>query len=230
MATFEAQSRGMTTHTTAFTAPGASALDRDTRPLFMAATTTATEVIGAIRPDQLTNPTPCPEFDVQGLLGHLVGVVRRVAAMGRGIDPMSVRELDGTATNGDWAPVWRAAVDDADNAWRDEAALERTVVLPWATDSGANALLGYVSEITVHTWDIAQGTGQRPAWDDETAERALRLMQQWLPGEHRAEIFAEVGRHMGLDADAPHPFAAVVPVPDDASAIERLVAWNGRRP
>jgi hypothetical protein len=102
--------------------------------------------------------------------------------------------------------------------------------LPWATDSGANALLGYVSEITVHTWDIAQGTGQRPEWDDETAERALRLMHQWLPGEHRAEAFAEVGRQMGLDADAPHPFAAVVSVPDDAPAIERLVAWNGRRP
>jgi uncharacterized protein (TIGR03086 family) len=230
VATFGAQSRGMTTQTTALTAPGASALDRDPRPLFMAATTTATEVIGAIRPEQLTNPTPCAEFDVEGLLGHLVGVVRRVTAMGRGIDPMTVRELVETAPNGDWSAVWRAAVDDADNAWRDESALERTIVLPWATDSGANALLGYVSEITVHTWDIAHATGQRPTWDDETAERALRLMQQWLPGEHRAEIFAEVGSQMGLDADAPHPFAEVVPVPDDAPAIDRLVAWTGRRP
>ncbi|MDQ1384348.1 MAG: hypothetical protein QOG65_1727 [Actinomycetota bacterium] len=221
----------MTTPTTAQTssAPGARALDRDPRPLFMAATTTATEVIGAIRPEQLTNPTPCAEFDVRDLLGHLVGVVQRVAAMGRGNDPMTVGELPEVADSG-WASAWRAAVDDADDAWRDESALERTIVLPWATDSGANALLGYVSEITVHTWDLAQGTGQHPVWDDDTAERALRLMHQWLPGEHRAEIFAEVRNRMGLDADTPDAFAAVVPVPDDASPIDRLVAWNGRRP
>jgi uncharacterized protein (TIGR03086 family) len=216
----------MTTHENVF-AP--LALDRDPRPLFRAATTTANEVIAAIRPAQLTNPTPCAGFDVRGLLGHLVGVVGRVAAMGRGIDPMTVGEIAPVEDNG-WVRAWRAAVDDADDAWRDESALERTIVLPWATGSGANALLGYVSEITVHTWDVAQGTGQRPQWDDQTAERALRLMHQWLPGEHRAEIFATVRDQMGLPADTPDAFAAAVPVPDDAPAIDRLVAWNGRRP
>jgi hypothetical protein len=55
-------------------------------------------------------------------------------------------------------------------------------------------------------------------------------MHRWLPGEHRAEIFAEVRDQMGLPADTPDAFAAAVPVPDDAPAIDRLVAWNGRRP
>ena len=137
---------------------------------------------------------------MRGLLGHLVGVVRRVAAMGRGDRPDArhAPSIEGRRRRRRAGRAWRAAVDDADNAWRDDSALERTVVLPWATDSGANALLGYVSEITVHTWDVAQATGQRPEWDDETAEHALRLMHQWLPGEHRAEIFAEVRNQMGL--------------------------------
>ena len=34
---------------------------------------------------------------------------------------------------------------------------------------------------------------------------------------------------MGLDEVA-IPFAEAVPVPDDAPAIDRLVAWNGRDP
>jgi uncharacterized protein (TIGR03086 family) len=216
----------MTTHETS----AARFLDHDTRPLFMAATTTATEVISAIRPGQFDNSSPCPGMDVRDLLGHLVAVIGRVAAIGRGLDPMAGADTVAVATDDAWGAVWRAAVDEADAAWRDEVALDRTVVLPWATDTGANALLGYVSEITVHTWDVAQATGQHPQWDDETAERAYGLMRQWLPGEHRAEIFAEVRKQMGLDAETPDPFAEVVPVPDDAPAIDRLVAWNGRRP
>jgi hypothetical protein len=31
-------------------------------------------------------------------------------------------------------------------------------------------------------------------------------------------------------AAAPDAFAEVVPVPDDAPIIDRLVAWNGRQP
>jgi uncharacterized protein (TIGR03086 family) len=212
------------------TAGAPSALDRDPRPLFMTATTTTADVIGAIRPDQLDNASPCTGMDVRELLAHLVAVVGRVAAMGRDINPMSVPDTVSDVADEAWITAWRTAVDDADAAWSDETALERTVVLPWATDTGANALLGYVSEITVHTWDVAQATGQNPEWDDETATRSLQLMRNWLPGENRAEIFAEVRRQMGVGGDQPDPFAAVVVVGDDAPAIDQLVAWTGRRP
>lgn len=205
------------------------ALDRDPRPLFRAATTTAAEVIGAVRPDQLADPTPCAGFDVRGLLTHLVGVVDRVTAIGRGDDPMQAGAAPADVADDEWLREWRDAVVIAEVAWSDDAALERAVTLPWASDTGAKALLGYVSEITVHTWDLARASGQEPAWDDETVERAYQLMRTWLPGENRAEMYAEVHAKMGV-ADAPDPFGAVVPVADDAAAIDRLVAWTGRRP
>ena len=220
----------MDTTTSSSTAP--FRLDIDPRPLFAAATTTATEVIAAVRGDQLSNPTPCTEYDVRQLLRHLVGVLPRVTAMGRGDDPMRVAtpEID-TMADDDVLPAWRAAVAQATAAWADESALERTIVLPWATDTGAAALVGYVSEITVHTWDIARATGQTPAWNEQAVEHAFALIRNWLPGEGRAEIFAEVRKKMGpAAADAPDAFAEVVPVPDDAPLIDRLVAWNGRRP
>ncbi len=207
-------------------------LDIDPRPLFAAATTTATDVITAVRADQLTNPTPCTEYDVRQLLRHLVGVLPRVAAMGRGDDPMRVTapEIDGIADD-EVTPAWLAAVAEAEAAWADGSALERTIVLPWATDTGAAALLGYVNEVTVHTWDIARATGQTPAWNQEAVENAYALMRTWLPGEGRAEIFAEVRKNMGpAAASAPDAFAEVVPVRDDAPLIDLLVAWNGRRP
>jgi len=104
-------------------------------------------------------------------------------------------------------------------------------VLPWATDTGAAALLGYASEVTVHTWDVATGTGQHPEWNDEAVGLMLRLMRSWLPGEGRAEIFAAVHEKMGPAAEGmPDPFAEVVAVPADAPLIDQLVAWNGRKP
>lgn len=206
--------------------------DSDPRPLFAAATETATEVIGNVRADQLANPTPCTEYDVRALLRHLVGVLPRVVALGRGDDPMRVTapDIDGLQDD-DVLPAWLAVVAAAKAAWADDSALERTVVLPWATDTGAAALLGYVSEITVHTWDIAHATGQTPAWNAEAVENAYALMRNWLPEEGRAAIFAEVRKKMGpAAAAAPDAFAEVVQVPDDAPVIDRLVAWNGRRP
>jgi uncharacterized protein (TIGR03086 family) len=213
-------------------ATGTFHLDIDPRPVFAAATKTATDVIGNVRADQLANPTPCTEYDVRALLHHLVGVLPRVVAMGRGDDPMQVTApgIDALADD-EVMPAWLAVVAEANAAWADGSALERTIVLPWATDTGAAALLGYVSEITVHTWDVAHATGQTPAWNAEAVENAYALIRNWLPGEGRAEIFAEVRKKMGpAAADAPDAFAEVVPVPDDAPIIDRLVAWNGRQP
>jgi uncharacterized protein (TIGR03086 family) len=218
--------------TTTSSSTGTFHLDIDPLPLFAAATDTATEVIDAVRADQLANPTPCTEYDVRQLLRHLVGVLPRVVAMGRGDDPMRVTapDIDGLPDD-DVLPTWRVVVAEAKAAWADDAALERTIALPWATDTGAAALLGYVSEITVHTWDIAHATGQSPAWNEEAVENAYALMREWLPGVGRAEIFVEVRKEMGpAAASAPDAFAELVPVPDDAPIIDRLVAWNGRRP
>ena len=50
-----------------------------------------------------------------------------------------------------------------------------------------------------------------------------------LPAENRRALFEEISAAMGLDEVA-IPFAEAVPVPDDAPAIDRLVAWNGRDP
>src|SRR5262245_41229058 len=201
----------------------------DPRPLFARSVSTATEVIAAIRSDQFDDPTPCPEMNVRLLVAHLVGVAARVAAIGRGDNPMAVPAFSDEVSDAELLSEWRASADDACRAWDDDRSLERTVVLPWATDSGARALLGYVNEVTVHTWDIATATQQHPTWDEETVTNALVLMHEWLPA-NRAELFEAVRQKMGAAAGPNDAFAPVVPVRDDAASIDRLVAWNGRRP
>jgi uncharacterized protein (TIGR03086 family) len=149
--------------------------------------------------------------------------------MGRGENPMSVPPFTDDVPDAELLAEWRAASADACRAWDDDRSLERTIVLPWATGSGARALLGYVNEVTVHTWDIAKATEQHPAWNEQAVTSSLALMHEWLPAD-RAELFAAVRKKMGPAAGPNDAFAAVVAVSEDASPIDRLVAWNGRQP
>jgi len=100
-------------------------------------------------------------------------------------------------------------------AFTDPAVLGRPLVFHFATMPGAVAMAVYLSEVSVHTWDLARATGQDPVFDDASVELALATMRVGMPAERRG---GEI------------PFGPVVPVADDAPAIHRLVGWVGRRP
>jgi len=198
----------------------------DPRTLLDRAIATGGSVIAGVRPDQLTAPTPCSEMDVRAMLGHLVGVLDRIAALGRGDDPFAVAEV--SAPDDGWSDAWTTSARRVAAAWRDDNVLEQPMALPWIQGTGADVLASYISELTVHTWDLAAATGQEPAWDDAVVSAALDA-GGILPAENRRALFEEISAAMGLDEVA-IPFAEAVPIPDTAPAIDRLVAWNGRDP
>lgn len=204
--------------------------DDDPRFAFAKAVDVAGQVIGGVRPDQLDQPTPCPQMDVRALLGHLVDVLQRVALIGRDENPFALPPRRAVADDG-WRAAWQQAAHEVQAAWSDDAVLRRTVVLPWSQVSGGKTLCGYINEVVVHTWDLAVATGQRPVWDDEILAAAFGAIQQTLPAGDRAALFAAVADATPPGADRlARPFAEAVPVAPDAPLIDRLVAWNGRTP
>ncbi len=198
----------------------------DPRPILDRALATGEGVIAGVRPEQLTDPTPCTDMDVRAMLAHLIGVLDRVAALGDGEDPFAVTEAP--VPDDRWADAWKESRRRAADAWSDDAVLERPMALPWLEGSGAEVLASYFSELTVHTWDLATATGQQPDWDDTVVTAALEA-RQILPAENRRALYEKIATEMGLDEVAV-PFAEAVPIADDAPAIDRLVAWNGRDP
>jgi uncharacterized protein (TIGR03086 family) len=201
----------------------------DVRTVFARAMATGTGVIANVRPNQLDGPTPCAEYDVRTLIGHLVGVLDRVTLMGRGENPFLTPDTVTGLADDAWLAAWSDAAQRMVDAWADDASLVRIVHLPWAQESGALTQASYCNEITVHTWDLATATGQRPAWDDEAVATAWESFRG-MPGEGRSAMFAEVKAGMPEPyRSAGDPWADAVPVPDDAPLIDRLVAWNGRR-
>ncbi|MFI0714421.1 TIGR03086 family metal-binding protein [Streptomyces inhibens] len=202
------------TAVTAVTAVTAANPDPDPRPGLVQAVGLAGRTVAAVRADQLDGPTPCTDYTVRQLSNHLIAILRRVAVIGRGGDPLSVPAIADDVADGDRVREWAAAARDVEAVWSDPAILRRPLCLPFGTLPGAAAAVVYITEFTLHTWDLATATGQHPSWDPGVLAVSLTAMRRAVPAEPRG---GQV------------PFAAVVDVAADAPDIDRLVAWYGRK-
>jgi uncharacterized protein (TIGR03086 family) len=187
----------------------------DPRPLYARALEQTGLIIDKVRPDQLSGPTACPDFDVRALLSHMVGGTNRIAHVGEGGNALDVvARADGVPDDG-WPEAFGGAAARARAAWADDARLDALVSVPWGQVPGRGALTGYVQEVVMHGWDLASATGQETELDPELAEFALAFARRMLPPERR-----------GDDT----PFAPVVPAPAGAGLYAQLAAWLGRTP
>ena len=175
--------------------------------------TTVVAQVAAVRPDQVDAPTPCAGIDAGGMVAHLLTVVERVARVGRDDDPFGFPEHERTEVLDGVVDRLRDLVRDAETVWAKPGALDRILHLPWTTAPGREVLPTYLGELTVHTWDLQQAVGVAAPIDPEVADVALAAMRRALPADGRAPAFDPV-----------------VVVNDDASALDRLVAWTGRHP
>ena len=111
-------------------------------------------------------PTPCREWTVRDVVGHVVTVHRHVAA---GLDATA---LPPPATDADLAAAWRAATEAVRSVLADPARAAAPVsgrFAPMPLEELIGRLL--CIDTVVHTWDLARATGQ-----DETLDaRAVTI-------------------------------------------------------
>lgn len=183
----------------------------DLRPLIRVAFDQVERFIVTIDPADAGLPTPCDDWDVNDLVGHLIAVVRRIGVVLRGEPPFSVPStMDSTDWTGDWAH-WRTETEEV---LADDAVLDLEVQVPWGTITGRQAIGAYIGELATHSWDLAMSLGRTGELDESLAEAALPATLAKIPAEPRDQI----------------PFGPVVEVGPDATASERMVAWQGRNP
>lgn len=183
----------------------------DLRPLLAGALDQVERLIGTLDTADAGRPTPCDEWDVDGVVGHVIAVVRRIGVVLQGLPPFSVPStMDSSDWVADWAH-WRAATE---RILADDAVLTREVQVPWGVITGAQAIGAYAGELATHSWDLATALGRAGELDERLAEATLPATMAKIPAEPRDQI----------------PFGPVVEAAPDATAYERLVAWQGRDP
>ena len=141
---------------------------------------------GAVAPGRWEAPSPCAGWCAVDVAGHVIGDLRAVQEYATGRDQEdrvradSVADLR-SAAGDDPVAAWRAARADM-MAVLDPVALARPVPLPW----GGQVPLGgwlerYPMEFLVHTWDLAQATGQDAGLDPGLVHDALGPARQFAP-------------------------------------------------
>lgn len=169
-----------------------------------------------VAPDQWSLPTPCDEWDVRGLVNHVVTANTTSERSLHGATRDEMIALIGADYLGDDPLGAFARGADAEAAaFREPGALERVVHHP-AFDMPATQLLDFrIGDMLLHAWDLARAIGAAETLDP----RVVNIV--WESLEPLAAALPASGA-FGLGASGT--------VTDDAPLQLRLLDLTGRRP
>lgn len=173
---------------------------------------------GKVGDEQLAGPTPCPEYRVRNLLGHLLHLSTAFRDAGRkDLGPTTDTNPGAYLPDIDDAGAWRAELPErlAELAavWGDPAAWEGMTQAGGVTFPASEAGRVALNEITVHGWDLARATGQPYAPATEALESSLAMLAPSAHDRPEGSLFGEA-----------------VAVPEDSPLLDRVIALSGRNP
>lgn len=164
------------------------------------------QVLHTVAADDMSRQTPCTQFNVTQLTGHLLNSIAAIGGMA-GAEIPETDESDSAERR--VVSAARPALD----AWH-RRGLEGNV--PFGKgEMPAKGACGILSlEFLVHAWDYARAVEHDVNAPESLAEYVLGLARKTIQPELRSRA--------GFDAP--------VDVAEDARALDRLVAFTGRNP
>jgi uncharacterized protein (TIGR03086 family) len=136
-----------------------------------------------IADDDLTSATPCDEWTVGDLLDHIMDFTRAFTQAAQ-----KLTDAPGTSTPApvpsaaDLPPHWRSRLpvllEELATAWKDPAAWTGTAQAGGVTMPAAVMGVVAMNEIVMHSWDLAQATGQEMAADPRILEALIDMLSQ----------------------------------------------------
>lgn len=181
-----------------------------------------TRLLDGVTDEHLDRPTPCPEYPVDAMLDHLMGLTLAFTWGAHKADPDEGADASGPggATGAHLDPRWRDRLPEQlatlADAWAEPAAWEGMTTVGGATMPGQVMGVVALDELVVHGWDLARATGQEFRCDPVSTEAVLG--------------FTEATARPGEAAGRAGIFGPPVPVADDAPLLDRALGFAGRDP
>jgi len=135
-----------------------------------------TQLMTAVQARQLNARTPCEDFDVRSLMGHLVGTVHRGLATSRRVPTRDIPHVITDVSDAELAPTYATLSASIREAWSPLTA-DDAVIPPWGACAGLEAARGFTVETVTHGWDLAVATGQ-PSDAPNGHRRPLPLLRR----------------------------------------------------
>ncbi len=173
-------------------------------------------ILASVGVEDLGRPTPCTDWTLDDLLRHMVGHHRGFAAAAEGATP-DPDVWDGATLGTDPYGTYRDAASLVTRAFAADDLLERRLeVFGYGTFPASVALNMHSVDFLAHGWDVARAIGVDDALDEDLCTIGLRIASRW---PDTPATWGPTG-----------PFRARIPVPDDATAGQRLMGFLGRPP
>ncbi|GAA4093181.1 TIGR03086 family metal-binding protein [Nonomuraea soli] len=175
--------------------------------------------VAAVRPGQWDNPSPCEKWTARDVVRHIIdmhGVILR---------PLGRRLTTAPTVDEDPVAAFRSARADVE-AILDDPSLASTAC---ETPTGTMTIEEHIdkvpsSDLPLHGWDLARATGQ-----DDTIDPA-DVAYHWSAITGLPADLLEKFRTPGAFGPGVEVFGPEVPIGEDASPQDRLLAFIGRDP
>jgi uncharacterized protein (TIGR03086 family) len=168
--------------------------------------------LSVVDASQWNATTPCDDWDVRALVNHVVAELLWVPPLLEGQTIAEVGDrFDGDILGREPEITFKSAAGAAEVAASEPGAQERTVHLSFGDFPGSDYLGQVVSDVIIHTWDLARAVGA----DDRLDPALIAFVDDFLSPQ------IDAWRSAGA-------FGPAVDVGPDASAQDRLLAQTGR--
>ncbi|MFQ5554111.1 MAG: TIGR03086 family metal-binding protein [Acidimicrobiia bacterium] len=181
---------------------------------FNTVTSATSRVMGAVQPGD-GRPTPCTEWVVDDLVGHIFAVSGQAKAMAAGVD-VAIHGSEPDVVGADIGASYRDSVESVRAAFADPAMMTKTLATPMGPHPGRVVFTVTSLEHLVHGWDLASAVDSPYQIADDVGEFALSAV------ESMPEVFDQFRQW--------NVYAPPLTDETDAGPGARLLALLGRDP
>ncbi|MEW9530061.1 TIGR03086 family metal-binding protein [Microbispora sp. NPDC049125] len=153
-----------------------------------------------VRDGQWSLPTPCVDWDVRGLVNHLVAENLCVPELlaGRTIAELG-DAVDGDVLGDDPVKAFEVSAQGAVEAVYAEGALTAVARMAFGDVPGEEYITELFADALIHTWDLARAIGGPERLDPELVASCAEWFAQAQESYRQAGV---IGEELGLPEDA----------------------------
>lgn len=171
------------------------------------------DIIAGVKTEQLSDSTPCTEWDVQSLINHNIKVSQAFHGMLTGGGKVDPFDVSGPIPSEGAVAAFEGSTGALLQAIKAPGALEKVVEAPFGKMPGSQFIMIPFADLLIHKWDLAKATGQDSSLDSSMSDACFALLSPMLEGLRSGGNFG-----------------SAVSVSADASIQDKLLGITGRAP
>ncbi|MFL6055080.1 MAG: TIGR03086 family metal-binding protein [Actinoallomurus sp.] len=146
------------------------------------------ELMAATRPGQLDAQSPCADFKVRHLMGHLIGTAHRGLGTAQNVSTRDIPHVVTDVPDDELAARYATLATSIRHPWSQLAAADQ-VTAPWGPCTALEAARGFTVETVTHGWDLAVATGQPSDAPAGISDRCLTYAASVIPVRLRGVMY-----------------------------------------